>query len=776
MSGSEANSATILATADEARPPDAAQPAGAPATLCAAANLTEAGLYGRRWLVAEDGRLRVYGAGGRWPENLPRGPAAGAGPPWDGSHLLLAVPPAAAERTGPVFDLALSEVRGARVEPLVGAATLLLETPAGPVPCIRFTPELSADFGLAARMIGALARGEPPRIDPRDLPQHCPRCGRRLQPGTRICPPCIDRGAVLRRLLGYAGPYRWKLAAVTALMLTGVALSLVPAQINRALVDDVLEPRRNLHLLGLLVLAMLGTQIAGRGLSVVQGYIGNSFGSRIVGDIRASLWGSLQRLSLGYFDKAQIGNLMSRVSQDTSRMQTFLTGSAQQFLVQAMQLLGVLAVMLAMNWRLTLVVLIPAPFTVVVSRAIWPRIRRLDRRLWHTVSRLNTVVNDALGGIRVVKAFGQEGREVARFGGVNGELVARNITVANMMSLFGPSFTFVAGFGTLLVWYFGGILVVHRHMDLGTLLAFATYLGMVLQPLTFGSRLITDLTTSITSAERVFEVMDTEPDVGEAAAPVAMPRIEGRVSFAGVEFGYVSHLPVLRDIDLDVAAGEMIGLVGHSGAGKSTMINLICRLYDAGVGTITIDGVDIRRIRQDDLRRQIGVVLQETFLFDGSIAENIAYARPDADPFEIMEAARIANAHDFILGKPEGYDTRVGERGMRLSGGERQRIAIARAILHDPRILILDEATASVDSETERQIQEAVGRLVRGRTTFAIAHRLSTLRSAHRLAVFDHGRIVEIGTHDALMDRRGVYYRLVKAQQDAHAAREVVVG
>ncbi|HHN47019.1 MAG TPA: ABC transporter ATP-binding protein [Planctomycetes bacterium] len=303
-------------------------------------------------------------------------------------------------------------------------------------------------------------------------------------------------------------------------------------------------------------------------------------------------------------------------------------------------------------------------------------------------------------------------------------------------------------------------------MTLGTLMAFFGYLGMFYGPLQVLTRLSDWLSRSMTSAERIFEVLDSEPEVVEAEKPVPIPYMRGEVEMKDVFFGYDKHHPVIKDFSIHVRAGEMIGLVGHSGAGKSTTINLICRLYDADEGAIFIDGANIRDIRLEDLRRQIGVVLQETYLFSGSIAENIAYAKPDATREEIMAAAQAANAHDFVMRMPDGYDSWVGEHGKNLSGGEKQRIAIARAILHNPRILILDEATSSVDTETEKLIQEALARLVKNRTTFAIAHRLSTLRNAHRLVVIKDGKIAEMGTHEELLHLDGIYAKLVKTTQD----------
>jgi ATP-binding cassette subfamily B protein len=319
---------------------------------------------------------------------------------------------------------------------------------------------------------------------------------------------------------------------------------------------------------------------------------------------------------------------------------------------------------------------------------------------------------------------------------------------------------------TLMVWFLGGHQVLGEGLTLGTLTAFIWYLGMFYGPIQVLTHISDWLSHTFTAAERIFEVLDLKPDVGDAPDAAPMPHLEGRLEFHDVTFGYEKHNPVLKNVSLIVEPGEMIGFVGHSGAGKTTMINLICRFYDVDEGALLIDGVDLRKIRYDDLRRQMGVVLQETFLFDGTVAENIAYAKPDATLEEIMNAARAANAHDFIVNFPDGYNTPVGERGQRLSGGERQRIAIARAILHNPRILILDEATSSVDTETERQIQEALARLIKGRTTFAIAHRLSTLRNAHRLLVLEQGKQAELGTHEELMEKKGTYYKLVEMQTE----------
>ena len=439
--------------------------------------------------------------------------------------------------------------------------------------------------------------------------------------------------------------------------------------------------------------------------------------------------------------------------------------------VQVFLFFGIGSVLFLMNWRLACFILIPIPLIVLGAGWFWKKVRSLWHRAYRRRSKLFDIVNDSVSGIRVVRAFGQQKDEVNRFEVAN--IDARDYeTHAEMIwATYYPPLMFAVQFGTLIVWYVGGLDVLTGPMSLGTLFAFHGYLAMFYQPLRYISPLINWASRSMTAAERLFEVIDSQPEQLDDGNLKAMPNITGEVKFHNMTFGYDSHKPVLRDINLHVQPGEMIGLVGHSGAGKSTLINLICRFYTPDSGQLEIDGEDIKQINLKDLRQQIGVVLQEPYLFSGTIAENIAYAHPDASMEDIITAAKAANAHEFIVKFPDGYDTEVGERGGRLSGGERQRISIARAILHNPRILILDEATSSVDVETEKKIQQAIDRLVQNRTTFAIAHRLSTLRNADRLFVIEKGKGVECGSHEELMEQQGIYYKLVETQREAANVR-----
>ena len=690
-------------------------------------------------------------------------------------------------------------VLGIRSEVMVDAALLVLETEEGTVDLIRYSNGCAAKFGFVARFIGDEIefrngkRDESPIWDYKPEEHSCKSCGLLLPDEFSPCPACTKKHKVMLRILSYIRPYRGRAILYAIFLIIGTLITLIPPYFTRILVDDILrlseitntapeasetwlgEIFRGIQPVAVALSVAVGTLLAIHIIreifTIFQQRLGAWLTFRIASNIRAHVYQHLHNLSIRFFDKRTTGTVISHITEDSERLQDFMLEGLSFLSVQMLLFFGIGSALFLMNWKLACFILIPIPIIVLGASWFWKKVRSLWHRAYRRRSKLFDVVNDSVSGIRVVRAFGQQKDEVSRFGHAN--IDARDYeTHAEMIwATYYPPLMFAVQFGTLIVWYVGGLDVITDDMSLGTLFSFLAFLAMFYQPLRYVSPLINWASRSMTAAERLFEVIDSQPEQLDDGSLKAMPNITGEVKFHNMTFGYESHKPVLKDINLHVQPGEMIGLVGHSGAGKSTLINLICRFYTPDAGRLEVDGEDIKQIDLKDLRRQIGVVLQDPYLFSGTIAENIAYAHPDAAIEDIIAAAKAANAHEFIVKFPDGYDTEVGERGGSLSGGERQRISIARAILHNPRILILDEATSSVDVETEKKIQQAIDRLVQNRTTFAIAHRLSTLRNADRLFVIEKGKGVECGSHEELMEKKGIYYKLVETQREAANVR-----
>ncbi|MBI3948084.1 MAG: ABC transporter ATP-binding protein [Armatimonadetes bacterium] len=604
----------------------------------------------------------------------------------------------------------------------------------------------------------------------------CQKCGRLLPYRHGVCPLCLERTRLLMRLFPYLQPYLFFVVLNLILMFITTGLGLLPPFLTKTLLDDVF-PKRNLSLLFIVLGALLGSNLANSVLGSIRSYMTTWLQQRIVIRLRTQLYTYLHQLSLSFYDRQSVGHLIQRVMSDTSALQSFIATGMVEIIQNVMTIFIISATMLLMDWKLALVTLLPVPLMVMGNQWYARKVYRIYQRIWRQSARLSSILTDTLPGVRVVKAFAQENREVKRFIAQNELLLATNLRAAHMSRVFQPIMGLLSTIGTMSIWAVGGYMVISSgSITPGVLMAFLQYLHRFYQPVHALCNMNERIQSVAASAERVFELIDTKPDVEDDPDAVELPEIQGHVRFDDTSFGYDTGTKVLEGISLDVQPGEMIGLVGHSGAGKSTLINLICRFYDVTEGTISVDGHDIRKVKLNSLRSQIGVVLQEPYLFRGTIAENIAYGHPDATREEIVRAAIAANAHEFICRAADGYDTMIGERGGGISGGERQRISIARAILKSPRILILDEATASVDTQTEAKIREAVERLVQGRTTFAIAHRLSTLRSANRLVVLDKGKIVEVGTHEELLAKEdGAFKKLWNMQMDVARRHQEVL-
>ncbi len=636
---------------------------------------------------------------------------------------------------------------------------------------LRFSYKEASLFDAAAAFITAVADGgdiaEEQQIVEAAFEKQfcvCPKCGRTLLRPGAACMNCQAKDKIIKKLGKYVVPYKWILLFCLLLSAVTTGVSLVPPYMTKVLVDRVLPGGDRNGLLGCVVV-LLGTHLIHYGVGAVRSYYLRITGDRIVADLRNDVYRKAQRLPMRFYDRTSTGSVINRISGDSSTIQSFMLRITQEVVVQFLLLIGIVIIMFTMNWQLTLLSLFPVPLVVMGSRTFGKKIRPFYRRIWRRWSAVTSILTDTIPGIRVVKAFANEDKGAENFAEHNAQWLQTDIKASKITTLFPNIVGFVMTCGSLLIWSVGGRWVIEdpEFISVGLLVSFISYTSMFYGPVNFFANFNDSYQHFLNAAERLMDIIDAEPE-NDFSGGKHPEKLKGKIEFRNVNFSFERAKKTLSDVSFTIEPGDIVGIVGTTGAGKSTLINLLMRYYDHYDGEILVDDINIRDIDMTFYRSELGYVQQEPMMFHDTIYCNIAYGCEEATTEEVFHAADVANAHAFIARLPDGYDTVLGERGVGLSGGERQRLSIARAVLKNPSILLFDEATASVDSETENLIQEAIEQLIRGRTTLMIAHRLSTLRKANKIIVVDKGKILEMGTPEELMEKKGKYYKLIQIQ------------
>lgn len=597
-----------------------------------------------------------------------------------------------------------------------------------------------------------------------NLRSFCPKCGRKLAHPEADCMNCKGKGKMAEVLFSYIKPYIRPLIVSIFLSIVTTGMALVPPYITKMMVDDII-PGKNVKYLIITIAALLGVYFMQYGLGALRAYLLRITGDKIIVDLKKDIYAKAQYLPMKFYDKTSTGAIINRINSDTTQLQNFMLRITQEAVVQFFMMIGIVIIMLIMDWRLALFSLVPVPIVALLSRYFGRKLSPMYRRLWRRSSSISTILTDTIPSVRIVKSFTSEERTINRFSRYMDDWLNEDKRAAKTASMFPNAITFFVTCGSLLIWYVGGRYVIDGSTDLtlGVLVSFISYASMFYNPVNFFASLSDSYQNALASTEKILDIINAEPEhnFGKGNSPKFF---EGKIEFRNVNFSFDRSKKILNDINFVIQPGETVGIVGTTGSGKSTIINLLMRFYDDYEGEILIDDVNIKDIDMEFFRSKIGYVQQEPIMFRDTIFNNISYSLPGAHVDQVLNAADVANAHTFVSRLPNAYDTTLGERGVGLSGGEKQRLSIARAVLKNPNLMIFDEATSAVDSETEKLIQDAIDKVIRGRTTFMIAHRLSTLRKANRILVVDKGRIIENGSHDELMALKGKYYKLIQIQ------------